>query len=117
MRERLLEVLKLTRNNALSVEEIYNKIFHTEIESKVFEQLKSEINELIQEKLVYCVNSTKGLYTLNPFREGIFHKRRSGDAYVVTAEGDININSEKIFGCLEGDRVLVRITDFNSMEG
>ena len=117
MRERILEVLRLTRNNALSIEEIYNKVFHTEIEDKIFSNLKQEIKELQEDKLVYCVNSTKELYTLNPFKEGIFHIKRNGICYVTSNGENIEILDERNFGCLEGDKVLVRITDFNKMEG
>ena len=77
MREKILEVLKLTRNNALSIEEIYNKIFHNSVEDKILNKIKEEMEILQQEHLVYCVNSKKNLYTLNPFREGIFHIRRN----------------------------------------
>lgn len=117
MRERILEVLKLTRNNALTIEEIYNKVYHTEIVENQIDVIKQEIVDLQEEKLVYCTNSTKGLYTLNPFKEGIFHIKRNGDFYVSSNGETIDINNEKSFGCLEGDKVLVRITDFNSMEG
>ena len=67
MREKILEVLKLTRNNALSIEEIYNKIFHNSVEDKILNKIKEEMEILQQEHLVYCVNSKKNLYTLNPF--------------------------------------------------
>ena len=50
------------------MEEIYNKIYHNEIDMNILNSLKEEINKLQEEHLVYCVNSKKGLYTLNPFR-------------------------------------------------
>ena len=113
MKDKILEVLKLTRNNALNMEEIYNKIYHSEIEMDKFNSLKEELNKLQEEHLVYCVNSKKGLYTLNPFREGILHIRRNKDVIVTCDLGDIKIEKAKTYGALEGDKVLIRITDFN----
>lgn len=113
MREKILEVLKLTRNNALSIEEIYNKIFHNSAEDKILNKIKEEMEILQQEHLVYCVNSKKNLYTLNPFREGIFHIRRNKETYVTCDLGDIIIDKSKSYGALDGDKVLIRITDFN----
>ena len=113
MKDKILEVLKLTRNNALNMEEIYNKIYHNEIDMNILNSLKEEINKLQEEHLVYCVNSKKGLYTLNPFREGIFHIRRNKDVIVTCDLGDIKIEKSKTYGALEGDKVLIRITDFN----
>ena len=43
MKDKILEVLKLTRNNALNMEEIYNKIYHSEIEMDKFNSLKEEL--------------------------------------------------------------------------
>ncbi len=117
MRERILEILKLTRNNAISMQDVYNKIYHTEFDEKQFNIIKSTMNELLEEKLIYCINSKKGLYTLNPFKEGIFHVKRNGEYYVLSNGEYIVINDNKSFGALEGDKVLVRITDFNYMIG
>ena len=36
MRDRILEVLKLNRNNGVTIEQIYKQIFHTEIEDKLY---------------------------------------------------------------------------------
>ena len=113
MRDKILEVLKLTRNNALNIEEIYNKIYHNEIDVNLLKALQDEINKLQEEHLVYCVNSKKGLYTLNPFMEGIFHIKRNKDVIVTCDLGDIKIEKSKTYGALEGDKVLIRITDFN----
>ena len=45
MKDKILEVLKLTRNNALNMEEIYNKIYHNEIDMNILNSLKEEINK------------------------------------------------------------------------
>ena len=45
MKDKILEVLKLTRNNALNMEEIYNKIYHSEIDMNILNSLKEEINK------------------------------------------------------------------------
>ena len=95
MKDKILEVLKLTRNNALNMEEIYNKIYHNEIDMNILNSLKEEINKLQEEHLVYCVNSKKGLYTLNPFRKGIFHIRRNKDVIVTCDLGDIKIEKSE----------------------
>ena len=117
MRERILEILKLTRNNALSKDEIYKKVYHTEYDAKQYNALVSCLEELLDDKLIYCLNSKKELYTLNPFKEGVFHLKRNGDAYVISGSDLIQINENKSFGAMDGDKVLVRITDFNYMAG
>ena len=48
MKDKILEVLKLTRNNALNMEEIYNKIYHNEIDMNILNSLKEEINKKIK---------------------------------------------------------------------
>ena len=63
------------------MEEIYNKIYHNEIDMNILNSLKEEINKLQEEHLVYCVNSKKGLYTLNPFKEGTFRVLRNGNMF------------------------------------
>ena len=115
MRDRILEVLKLNRNNGVTIEQIYKQIFHTEIEDKLYQNLCDEIKDLCNEKLVYCTNSRIGLYILNPFREGIFHIKRKKDCYVTLDDGTVfTINNNKL-GAMDKDRVLIRITDYNSL--
>ena len=115
MRDRILEVLKLNRNNGVTIEQIYKQIFHTEIEDKLYQNLFDEIKDLCNEKLVYCTNSRIGLYILNPFREGIFHIKRKKDCYVTLDDGTVfTINNNKL-GAMDKDRVLIRITDYNSL--
>ena len=115
MRDRILEVLKLNRNNGVTIEQIYKQIFHTEIEDKLYQNLCDEIKDLCNEKLVYCTNSRLGLYILNPFREGIFHIKRKKDCYVTLDDGTVfTINNNKL-GAMDKDRVLIRITDYNSL--
>ena len=110
MRDKILEILKLTRGNALSIEEIFSKV---STDTSSINEFKNILKELQEEKLVYCVNSNKSLYTLNPFKEGTFHIRRNGKCYVTSNGETYDIDGDKTYGCLEGDKVLVRITDFN----
>ena len=114
MHDRILNILELTRNNALSKEDILKKLGDPNVS---MELLNEEIKELIDEKKVYCVNSKLGLYTLNPFVDGIFHVLRNGNCYVYADGKEIKINPERTYGALEGDKVRVRITDFNTLEG
>ena len=114
MRDKILKVLEYTRNNALGKEEILKKVNDSSLTMELLEEL---LVDLLSERLIYCVNSKIGLYTLNPFIEGIFHKKRSGLCYVSSNGKDISINEDRVYGALEGDKVLVRITDFNTYEG
>ena len=111
MRDKILSVLEVTRNNALSVSDIAKRLGCNE------NDVLCEIDGLLEDKLIYCVNSKEGLYTLNPFVSGIFHLKKNGDAYVVSGDKYITIDRNRTFGCLDGDKVLVRITDFDSYDG
>ena len=94
MKDKILEVLKLTRNNALNMEEIYNKIYHNEIDMNILNSLKEEINKLQEEHLVYCVNSKKGLYTLKSIKELI--KREHVKMPIVDLISDIIIGNKLV---------------------
>lgn len=114
MRDKVLKVLEITRNNALNKDEILRKVSDGNLSIELLDEI---IDDLLSERLIYCVNSRLGLYTLNPFVEGIFHIKRNGICYVTSNGKDISINEDRTYGALEGDKVLVRITDFNSYEG
>ena len=51
MRDRILEVLKLNRNNGVTIEQIYKQIFHTEVEDKLYQNLCDELLRKNQNKI------------------------------------------------------------------
>ena len=112
MEERILDILEVSRNNAINLKDIYKKSGYT---NYTYEQFLETIDELKEKKLIYCVGGDN--YTLNPFVEGIFHIKRNGDCYVSYDNKTININKEYKKTCFEGDKVLARITDFNNNTG
>ena len=112
MEEKILEILKVTRNNAINIKDIYKKAGYTNYSYKDFLE---KINELKARQLIYCVGGEN--YTLNPFVEGTFHIKRNGDCYVSYEDKSIIVNREYKKTCFEGDKVLARITDFNNNTG
>lgn len=112
MRDRLLEILKLNRNNAITKEEMYHKLFHTEIEEHLMDNLEECLKDLVDEKLVYCTNSSKGLYILNPFKEGVIFIKRK-EMYALCGEETYKITNNKVFA-MDKDKVLIRVTDYNA---
>ena len=113
MREKLLEILKLNRNNAITVDEMYLKMFHSEKEEKLYNSLCEELENLINEKQVYCTNSKKGLYILNPFREGVCFVKKSKDMFVECGDEVFKV-SKNLVGANDKDKVLIRVTDYNA---
>ncbi len=113
MEEKILQVLENTRNNALTLEEIFKKIGYS---NDLYQEFLEIFEELRNQKKVYCTNSSKGLFTLNPYREGILHERRNKTYYAVLNDGR-EINIDKPLGAMDKDKVLVKITDLNSNEG
>ncbi len=114
MKENILGILELNRNSALSVSDIHKKIGVNDIS---IDELLDLIKELQEEKLIYCVNSNKFLYTLNPFKEGTFRVLRNGNMLVETLSGDIHIVNGNTCNAMNGDKVLVKIIDFNTYNG
>ena len=112
MEEKILEILKITRNNAINIKDIYKKAGYTNYS---YEEFLDQINELKARQLIYCVGGEN--YTLNPFVEGTFHIKRNGDCYVSYENKSITVNREYKKTCFEGDKVLARITDFNNNAG
>ncbi len=111
MKERILSILDVQRNNAITLKELYRKVGYINV---TFEDFCVIIDELLEEKKIY--NTGHG-YTLNPFREGIYHISRNGDAYVLVDDKKVSIKPNGKYNCMNLDKVLVRITDFNSYTG
>ena len=112
MEEKILDILEISRNNAINLKDIYKKSGYT---NYTYEQFLEVIDDLKEKQLIYCVGGDN--YTLNPFIEGIFHIKRNGDCYVSYDNKTINVNKDYKKMCFEGDKVLARITDFNNNTG
>ena len=112
MEERILKILELNRSGALSLDVIYKRLGY----DISFDDFLNVFEELKKEKKVYCVNSSSDLYTLNPFKEGIYHVLRSGKSFVTIDEVEYDVINPRNLDCMEGDKVLVRITDFSSLK-
>ncbi len=113
MKEKIIKVLELARNKPMTLTEIFAK---TSSKKEEYQEFLDYFEELRQEKKVYCTNSSKGTYTLNPYHEGILHMRRNGSCYATLDNGK-EVNIKDPMGALDLDKVLVKITDFNRNEG
>lgn len=114
MKDRILEILNVTRDNPVSLEDLYRKCGYSNFS---YEDFLGIIEELVDKKLITCSNSKLGLYKLNPYREGIFHVKRNGDCYVDIGDRDIYINKDFTYGSMDKDRVLVKITNYDTNSG
>ena len=112
MEQKILDILEISRNNAINLKDIYKKSGYT---NYTYPQFLEVIEELKEKQLIYCVGGEN--YTLNPFVQGIFHIKRNGDCYVSYDGKTIVVNKEYQKMCFEGDKVLARITDFNNNTG
>ena len=113
MKDKIIKVLEISRNKPMTLVEIFSKINCNKEDEQEF---LDYFEELRREKKVYCTNSSKGTYTLNPYCEGVLHMRRNGTCYVVFDNGK-EVNIKDPMGALDLDKVLVKITDFNRCEG
>ena len=111
MIERILEILKVSRNNGLTKEEVYKKLAHTNLSFKDFEEV---FDDLKNKRKIYQTGKDK--YTLNPFKEGEVKITKKGVILVKTEDETIEITEDQ-FNCVTGDIVKIRITDFNENKG
>ena len=111
MEERILEILKVSRNNGLSKQEVYKKLAYTNLSFEDFEEVFDDLKERQE---IYQTGKDK--YTLNPFKEAEILVTRKGTILAKTQTETYEI-SEDQFGCLTGDKVKIRITDFNQNKG
>jgi ribonuclease R len=114
MKERILDIFRLSRDNALTLEEVYKKLSYSNV---VLDDIKEVVLELVDDKKIICVNSNNSSYMLNPLLEGIIFIRRNGDIIVNCDDKDIKIKESSSFKVYNKDKVLVKITDFNTYEG
>ena len=111
MKEKILEILKVTRNNGLSKKEVYKKLAYTNLS---FEEFESVFEELRENQEIY--QTGKDTYTLNPFQEAEIKITRKGSILAKTDKETYEITEDQ-FGCLTGDKVKIRITDFGTKKG
>ena len=114
MRDKILDLLNFMRNNAIEKKEILRRLSNP---SFTMAELDDELKRMSEDKLIYCTNSRLGTYTLNPFKEGVFKALRNGKNIVVFDDKEVLIDEKKTYGARDGDKVLVRINDFNTYTG
>jgi len=111
MEEKILEILKVSRNNGLSKQEVYKKLAYTNLSFEDFEEV---FDDLQTRQEIYQTGKDK--YTLNPFKEAEIQITRKGLILAKTDKDTYEI-SEDQFNCLTGDKVKIRITNFNQKKG
>ena len=111
MEKKILEILKVSRNNGLTKEEVFKKLAYTNLSFEEFNEVFEDLNE---KKKIY--KTGKNLYTLNPFKEGEVKITKKGTILVKTEDETIEITDDQ-FHCVNKDIVKVRITDFNEKKG
>ena len=111
MEEKILEIVKVSRNNGLSKQEVYKKLAYTNLPFEDFEEI---FDDLLNQNKIY--NTGKDKYTLNPFEKGEVLITKKGVILVKTKDDTIEISKDE-FNCVTGDKVLIRITDFNQKRG
>lgn len=107
MEEKILEIVKVARNNGLTKQEVYKKLAYTNLS---FEEFEEFFEDLINQKKIY--NTQKDKYTLNPFEEGEILITKKGVILAKTKDDTYEISKDE-FNCVTGDKVLIRITDFS----
>ena len=111
MIEKILEILRVSRNNGLTKEEVYKKLAYTNLSFEDFEEVFDDLKE---QRKIYQTGKDK--YTLNPFKEGEVKITKKGTILVKTEDETIEITEDQ-FNCVTGDIVKIRITDFNEKKG
>ena len=109
MVDHILEILKVSRNNGLTKEEVFKKLAYTNLSFSDFEEVFDDLRE---KHKIYQTSSDK--YTLNPFKEGEVKVTKKGDILVKTNDETYFITEDQ-FNCTNGDLVKIRVTDFNEM--
>jgi ribonuclease R len=104
---------------AITIEELARKIYGKwEVSNEQIKEVRELVQGMKEQKLISCVNDKKELYMLNTIEEGTIKIKRNGDAYVyISKYGDIQIEKKNVNGSMDGDKVLIRITDLDSLSG
>ena len=106
MKDRILEILTLSRNNGLTKEEIYKKLNYTNLSQKDFDEV---FEDMVENHLIY--KTGKNTYIKNPFLEGNIIVTKSDKTLVKCNEGTFEI-SENVFNCVNGDKVRIRVKSY-----
>jgi len=111
MEEKILEILQIARNNSLTKEEVYKKLAYTNLPFEDFEEV---FDDMCARRLIY--QTGKNAYIQNPFKEGEVKITKRGEILVKCDDETISIEKNTL-SCVTGDRVRIRITDFNEKRG
>ena len=109
MEDRILEILKVSRNNSLTKEEVFKKLAYTNLSFSDFEEVFDDLRE---KHKIYQTSADR--YTLNPFKDGEVKVTKKGDILVKTDDETYFITEDQ-FNCTTGDLVKIRVTDLNEM--
>ena len=107
MEERILEILKNAKQNALTKEEVFKKLAYTNLSFEDFEEVFDDMRE---KHFIY--ERKPGLYIENPFKEGVTILTKRGDL-LVKSNGETYTIGENTLNCGTGDIVQIKITDPN----
>lgn len=113
MKDKILELLE-HEYSALDIMTINDKLGCTTVEE--LQEIEYELDILTKELVVYLTNKNRYiLYNNCPdFKKGIMQINKSGNGFVVIEdEPDVFIKQENIGYALEGDTVLVKITNIH----
>ena len=111
MEEKILELLKLARNNGVSKETLYKKLGYTNLSYEEFEEI---FEDMKKRHLIYQTGNNS--YTKNPFYEGQTILTKKDKLLVKCEEGTFEID-KNVFNCVTGDIVRLRITDYDNKIG
>ena len=109
--EKILEVLRLSKDNGLDKEVIYKKIGFTNLDYNDFLEI---FDDMKNRHLIY--QTGKNSYIKNPFYEGTVVVTKKGKL-LVKVENETYEVQENVFNCVTGDIVRLRIKDYENHLG
>ena len=109
--DKILEILKLSRDNGLDKEVIYKKLGYTNLD---YEDFLEVFDDMKNRHLIY--QTGKNSYIKNPFYEGTVLLTKKGKL-LVKVENDTYEVQENVFNCVTGDIVRLRVKDYNNKLG
>ena len=102
MEEKILEIVKVSRNNGLTKQEVYKKLAYTNLSFEDFEEI---FDDLLNQNKIY--NTGKDKYTLNPFEKGEVLITKKGVILVKTKDDTIEISKDE-FTILSSSALVLR---------
>ena len=119
LRDQILRIVKENKDYAISIEGLYKKLFKEErnYDPNRWNDVEDVLKDLENDKLL--VQTKKGLFRLNMQRVGKAHVTRNGTVFVTVddLENDLKIKDSRTLRAMDGDTVLIEITDTNTFEG